>query len=344
MVAMTTGAAAGIPQWAGWALNAPENFYYSLNLSDVLRHALQPQCFYRQFCDVRDPQGEGKFLHKGDIYHWNVYGNLVAPTNNKRRILNENDPMPKGNYPIAQGSLRVTERGQSVDYTGKLDDLSFHPIKEIINKVLLNDGKKAYDWSAYAEFDNTPLVVAPTGGNSATSITLSTTGATAITNNYAMKRGHIKAIRDLMYSRNIPHHNKLGNNYGCITGTTVLRPIKDELEDIRKYTTEGYQALVFGEVGRDQEIRFFEQTNIPDEAWTNAKSAQAHFFGDDTVAFAVCIPEEIRAKIPDDYGRGRGIAWYGLDGFGIVHARDDSDSSQSARIIKWGSAEGALEY
>ena len=28
---------------------------------------------------------------------------------------------------------------------------------------------------------------------------------------------------------------------------------------------------------------------------------------------------EVRAKIPGDYGRSRGIAWYYLGGFGLVH-------------------------
>lgn len=35
----------------------------------------------------------------------------------------------------------------------------------------------------------------------------------------------------------------------------------------------------------------------------------AFFFGGDTVAEAVAIPEEIRGKIPGDYGRDKGVAW-----------------------------------
>jgi hypothetical protein len=39
------------------------------------------------------------------------------------------------------------------------------------------------------------------------------------------------------------------------------------------------------------------------------------FFGSDPVIQAVAIPEEVRAKIPQDYGRDKGIAWYALLGF-----------------------------
>lgn len=39
-------------------------------------------------------------------------------------------------------------------------------------------------------------------------------------------------------------------------------------------------------------------------------------------------------KIPSDYGRSMGVAWYYLGGFGIVH--NSSDTTQG-RIVKWGS-------
>ena len=55
--------------------------------------------------------------------------------------------------------------------------------------------------------------------------------------------------------------------------------------------------------------------------------------GDDTVAEGIACPEEIRGKIPDDYGRGHGIAWYALEGFGLTQP-----TAANARIIKWDSA------
>jgi hypothetical protein len=49
------------------------------------------------------------------------------------------------------------------------------------------------------------------------------------------------------------------------------------------------------------------------------------------------IPEEIRGKIPSDYGRSRGIAWYYMGGFGLVHGATVADQAD-ARIYKWNSA------
>jgi hypothetical protein len=42
----------------------------------------------------------------------------------------------------------------------------------------------------------------------------------------------------------------------------------------------------------------------------------------------------MRGKIPSDYGRSKGIAWYGLLGFGLAQFQ-----ASQARIVKWDSAE-----
>ena len=55
--------------------------------------------------------------------------------------------------------------------------------------------------------------------------------------------------------------------------------------------------------------------------------------GGDTVTEAIVLPEEIRGKIPGDYGRSRGIAWYYLGGFGLVHP-----DAANARVLMWDSA------
>jgi N4-gp56 family major capsid protein len=218
-----------------------------------------------------------------------------------------------------------------VPYTGKLDDLSEQPVKEIINKVLKNDAAKAFDTAAYTEFAKTLLWVAPTGGTSTNAVTLTTNGATATTNNVAMGKDHVKAISDVMKERNINPYD--GTNYVAIAHPSTLRTFKNDLEAVHQYTDAGFQMIMKGEIGRYENVRFVEQTNIAKEAWTNGKSNWAYFFGEDTVAEAIAVPEEIRGKIPTDYGRSKGVAWYYLGGFGIVHT-----TAAQTRIVKWGTA------
>lgn len=308
-----------------WATDSLGGYMYSDQLSDVLRTAVQPMTRFRQFCDAKDATGKG--LHEGDKFHWNVYSD-VATAGGK---LAETEVMKETNFTITQGSLTVDEYGNSVPYSGKLDNLSKQPVKEIIHKVLKNDSNKALDAAAHAQFDETPLTVTPVDGTSATAITVETSGTPTATNNKELLAAHIKLIADEMKERDIPVYN--GSDYFSLGRPSTFRSFKDELEAIRKYVDQGFGMIMNGEVGRYEGIRFIEQTNIASEAWTNAKSDAAFFFGEDTVAEGIVIPEEIRGKIPTDFGRSKGVAWYYLGGFGLVH-----EAAAQARILKWASA------
>lgn len=223
-------------------------------------------------------------------------------------------------------------------YTGKLDDLSEHPVKEIIRKVLKNHAVKSIDLASKTEFDKTPLRVVPTTGTDTAAVTLTTNSVATLTNSIAMGKEHVKTIVDLMKERNIPAYGS--GDYYAIGWPTTFRTLKNNLESIKQYVESGFAKIMNGEVGRYEGTRFIEQTNAAkgtgstaNAAWTNAKSDWALFMGEDTVAEAIAIPEEIRGKIPTDYGRSRGVAWYALLGFGLVHT-----AQAQARIIMWDSA------
>lgn len=308
-----------------WATDSEGGYMYSDRLSKVLRYAVQPLVKFRQFADVKDAAGQGK--GKGDVYHWNVYSDVA----NQGAAIIETNTMPETNFTITQGTLTMTEHGNSVPYTGKLDDLSEHSVTEVIDKVLKNDAKKAFDIASHAQFDLTPLRVVPTSGTATDSVALTTNGTATATNAVAMGKDHVKAIVDLMKERNIPPY--MGDDYGCLGHPSTFRKLKNDLEAVHQYTPEGFRMILNGEIGRYENARFFEQTNIAKSGFTSGKSNWAYYFGGDTVAEAIVIPEEMRGKIPSDYGRSRGIAWYYLGGFGIVHT-----AAAQARIVKWDSA------
>lgn len=309
-----------------WSVSADGGFLYSDQLSDYMRMVLLPTVKYRQFCDADDHTDKG--LHAGEAFYWNIYSKVAT----KGAALSENAPMPTTKFTITQGSGTITEYGNSVPYTGKLDDLSLHPVKTIINKVLKVDATEALDDAAHAQFDATLLTVTPASGNSTTAITLETTGTATATNNVAMNKTHIKLIVDQMKERNIPGYFDNGD-YGSVARPSTYRNFKNELESVHQYVNPGFDMILNGEIGRYEGTRFFEQTQIASAAWTNGLSDQAFFFGADTVHEAIAIPEEIRGKIPGDFGRDKGIAWYALLGYKIVH----SVAAQS-RIIEWASA------
>ena len=309
-----------------WAVNSLGGFMYSLNLSKKLRMAVMPLTKFRQFANVKDASFQGK--KKGDTYHWDIFSQAAT----QGGTLTETATMPETNFTITQGTLTITEYGNSVPYTGKLDDLSMLPVTEIINKVLKNDAVKAFDIAAHAQFDLSYLCVQPTGGTATSAVSITTNSAYAYTNSSTavFNNEHAKSVVDAMKERNIPAYT--GDDYYAISWPSTLRVFRNALEDIQQYTSEGFRMIANGEIGRYYNTRYVEQTNIAKAGWSNAD--WIYFFGDDTVAEAIAVPEEMRGKIPGDYGRSMGVAWYYLGGFGIVH--NTSPYSQN-RILKWGS-------
>lgn len=323
-----------------WAVNSLGGFMYSRQLSNVLRMAVQPLVKFRQFADVRDASQQGK--KKGDIFTWDVFSD-VATTGG---VLTETNTMPETNFTITQGTLTITEAGNSVPYSGKLDNLSKFPVQELIQKVLKNDSVKTFDRLAWAQFNQTLLRVIPVSGTDTAALTLYTNGTITGTNTIAYNNAHAKALTDLMKERNIPAY--LGDDYYTLAWPTTLRTFKNNLETIHQYSDTGFKLIMNGEIGRYENNRYVEQTNIAKGvgttgistaaggdmvAWSQGKSDWMFTFGNDTVAEAVAVPEEMRGKIPSDYGRSKGVAWYYLGGFGIVHTL-----AANARIVKWDSA------
>lgn len=309
-----------------WAVSSLGGYMYSDELSDVLRMALQPLVKFRQFCDAKDATDKG--LNKGNAYHWDVFSNITT----QGTTLTETTTMPESGFTVTQGTLTVTEYGNSVPYTAKLDDLSKLPVKDIINKVLKHDAKKCFDTESYNQFNLTLLRVAPASSTATDSVTLTTNGTCSTTNSVALGKNHVKAIVDLMKERNIPPY--MDDDYFGLGHPTTWRQLKNDLESVHQYVKEGFQMILNGEIGRYEGVRFVEQTNVAKSGFAAAKSNFAFFFGEDTVAEAICIPEEMRGKIPTDFGRSKGIAWYYLGGFGLVHAVD----AAQGRIVKWDSA------
>lgn len=304
-----------------WQTNSLGGFMFSANLSRKLRTALQPMTRFRQFCDAREAFGLGK----GDTFNWNVYSDVAS----QGGTLQETLQMPETNFTITQASLTINEYGNSVPFTKKLDDLSEHPVTEIIHKVLKNDARKALDTGAYNQFAATQLTAV---GTDATTVEFTVDGVPDSNNNSAMLRAHIREISDELVERDIPTFD--GVNYFCIGRPRTFRSFKTELEGVHQYVSEGWHVVMNGEKGRYEGIRFVEQTNIAavSNFSTNGASDEAFFLGADTVVEAIAIPEEIRGKIPTDFGRSRGIAWYALLGYGIVHT-----VAAQSRIIKWDS-------
>lgn len=153
------------------------------------------------------------------------------------------------------------------------------------------------------------LRVVPTSGNSTTAVTVTTNGTATETNSVALGKSHVGLITDAMKERNIiPYIN---DDYYALAWPSTFRTLKNDLEGVHQYTTEGFQLIMNGEIGRYENCRVVEQTHIAKggaadsttwaagtaDAWDNGLSDWAFFFGQDTVAEAIAVPEEMRGGI-----------------------------------------------
>ncbi len=174
-------------------------FFYSQNLSDELREALQPMSRFRQFADVKDASQQGK--GKGQTFTWDVVSNVATAGG----TLVETNTMPETQFTITQATLTINEYGNSVPYSGKLEALSKYEVRKPVMQALRNDAVKTFDRAAWVQFNNAKLRVCPaTAGTATAALTLTTNGTCTATNNIAFGTPHMKTLVDLMKERNIP--------------------------------------------------------------------------------------------------------------------------------------------
>ena len=319
-----------------WSTNTLGGYLYADELSSVLRMEVRASTKFRQFCDAKDFADKG--LNNGSTVTWNVYSKVATGGS----TLTEGTAIAETNFTINQATATVVEWGNSVPFTSLTDMLGKHNVMDVTRNVLSRDCRETLDTEAEAKFRLTPLKYVATGAAASTG-TLYTDGTATGNNDVGLTKTHVRKISDLMKERNIPAYE--GDDYIAIARPTTFRDLKDELEQVDQYTTTGYRKITNGEVGRFEAVRFVEQTQILSGGvnaapardgtnnWTNGKSDWCYFMGADTVAEVIAMAPEIRGRIPSDYGRSMGMAWYALEGFGLVH----SDAT-NARIVEWASA------
>jgi hypothetical protein len=264
----------------------------------------------------------------------------------------------KGRY---SPNLRETVRSRRINrpaitmcpYTGLLENLSKFAVRQPVMKALKADANMDLDALCHNQFNQTPLRYSVAGSSAGV---LDSGSSASLTNSIAFNTIHWKDIVDKMRERNIPYYT--GKEYVAIGWPTTWRAVKNALESLHQYTETGLELIFNGEIGRYENTRAVEQTNVAKgsaddvaaatrdsnalantaDAWNNGLSDWIYFFGEDTVTEAIAVPEEVRAKIPSDYGRSKGVAWYALLGYGLVHSGLGNSTPAQARIVKWTSA------
>lgn len=314
-------------------------FLTNTKLNKQYRRVAQPLQKFRQFVDVKDAFGK----KSGETVNWMRADNLGTLTGGTMKkmggYLTETTTFHESAQGMTWGTLTVREIGNSIPFTFKVETLSKFDINNILDTSLVQDTAKCMDGLVERQFDACKLRYVGTATNG---YVLTTNGSTTKTNTSVLNSFHVRKMRLELEKRNAPELP--GGGYAMILSLEAMESLEGAMESVNQYTESGIERIYQGEVGRLNNVRFIKdsfasrfiynatlRTAVP-ISWTKTKSLVGYMFGAHTIREAIVVPEHIRSKIPTDYGRSRGLAWYGISGFKI-----EWETEPNARIIKWDS-------
>ncbi|HEY7419991.1 MAG TPA: hypothetical protein VH593_32735, partial [Ktedonobacteraceae bacterium] len=273
------------------------------------------QYVFRQF--TRPEPGYGK--QRGESIDFDK----VSMAETQGGVIGEFQDIPETKFSITKDNLQVTEYGNSIPWTGKLETLSEFNPNQPVQKVIMNDQKKVLDEAVATEMKTSKLCYIATGAATQTWDVDGTASTTATTNfNYF----HLKEMVDaaemgIFGSGNtgkiIPKFPD--GKYVVILSIKAKRGLFDdpEFQEAAKFS---YPRKLFnGEIMEETvyNCRFVICDNS--SALSNAKGSnsigEALLIGDDSIIEGVALKEELRYKLAVKYGRDKGLAWYAILGF-----------------------------
>lgn len=307
----------------GWASDGPSGVHKNHKLSAKIRMAAIAQAKLMQF--VKPESGYGKKM--GESVTITRVSNVTVPTDD---TLNENVRIPEDNISLSTQAISVSERGRAIPYSSLSLDLSHFDLQNAIQKKLRDQLSLSLDIKASDAFSAGMVKAIPTGIAATTFDTDGTASSAAVSN---LNMYHIEQIRDYMFGT-LHIAPFMGDDYICVLSYKAKRGIMNDpnWKDWQKYTDPSKKFN--SEVGRIENIRFVEQNHtasLSATLGTGSVLGEAFFFGEDPVTMAVVQDPELRAKESEDYGRSKGVAWYGIYGFGQIWS--DSANAGEARVV-----------
>lgn len=306
-----------------WTFDQPSGVFKNHTLSNKIREASIVQTVAAQFVDAEP--GYGK--KSGESVTVTRISNISVPTSAN---LTEGMPISEDNFSLSTQAITVAENGRAVPFTSFSMDLAYFDENSKVQKKLMQQMKISMDQAAFTAMKLGQITAIPDG---ISSLTFDTDGTPSTTATVNLNMYHVQQIRDYMFSTlNLQPY--AGNDYMCVISTKAKRGIVSDPDwkDWHKYTDPS--SMYNSEIGRVEQTRFVEVNNT--SALSGSKGSgsvlgEAIFFGDDFMTMAVAQDPELRAKIPTDYGRSKGVAWYGIYGYGQIWK--DSANAGEARSV-----------
>jgi len=290
-----------------WAVQGQGGYSAVASLDSEIRQRATASTFFHQMTVTVSSFGK----HKADRVYIDKLGRLVTPMNVSG--LGETDDIPATSFPFVQASVVVTEYGNAVEWTEKFETFAQWSAPQMVGMVLRQDQIEGLDKVAFAAYALGKVVYTPI---TASTGVISTTGTPGAVAGSLMTTAHVRDISDYMRAT-LKCPAMANGDYFCVACTDHTRGIKETTEfiDVAKYATP--EKLFDNEIGKYASVRFVEENNaITTPAGTNVVGfGPGYYFGSDNVLEAVALAPHLRMKIPQGYGRDRGLAHFYLGGF-----------------------------
>jgi N4-gp56 family major capsid protein len=304
-----------------WTYDGPTGTYKNQALSSKLYEQAIAECSFMDF--VKPISAFGKSM--GESVTLTRVRQLSEPTNAR---LSENERIPEDTLALSTTTITVKEWGRSVPFNSLAEDLSKFDVENTIQMTLKNQLKLVLDSAACAAFKTAKVKYTPTGAATNNISTSGVAGASATANINAF---HLEQIRDYLYDTLLAPPAS-GDDYIGIFRALAIRGLKNDSNWLEWHKYTDPQAKFNGEAGRWESIRLIEtnHANALGKIGTGSVLGEGIVFGADAVAMAESMTPELRAKSPEDYGRSKGVAWYGQFEFGIIW---DTAAAGEAKIV-----------
>lgn len=306
-----------------WTFDAPSGVYKNHALSSEIRYASIAQTKFMQF----SKPVEGYGSKQGSNVTITRVSNVAVPSDD---TLIELERIPEDTLSLSTQAISVVERGRAIPYTNLSKDLAYFDIENAIQRKLRDQLSLRMDQLCATAFKVGQVKGCPDGIASITFTTNGTANGTASVN---LNVYHVEQVRDQLFTT---YHVQpySGDDYVCLASTKACRGVKRD-PNWEKWKTYGDPEAKFkGEIGKIEGVRFVESNNtnaLSGSLGSSSVLGEAVFFGDDPVAMASVLDPELRAKESEDYGRSKGVAWYGIYGFDQIWK--DSATDGEARVI-----------
>lgn len=304
-----------------WTYDAPTGVYKS--------HAMSKQLYSASVADsafmdhVSPITSFGRKM--GETVTLTRVAAITEPTSGR---LDETVRIPEDTFALSTTSITVHEYGRAVPFTSLADDLSEFNIESNIQRKLREQMTLTMDTAAATAFKTAKIKYVPTG-EASNNIATNGTAATAALANLNMF--HVEEIVDYMYDT-LFCPKVSGGDYIGIFRTLGIRGLKRDPSWDQWHVYTDPQAKYNGEVGRIEGVRFITTNHSTALAkkGTGSVLGEGVIFGADAVAMAEVLTPELRAAVPQDFGRSKAVAWYGILEFGIIW---DTGTAGEAKIV-----------